>query len=188
MHPLLVPIGLLLLSAMNRGSTETSSSGPRPTPPPGGAPPPTPATPAQQAMRKIIDRKVKEHLAMRGDPYAAPTPAKPATLQIEHKDPVTAAQAPAQAAVDAAVSRAIREEHPAAQPAAAPEASSRSAHDAAVALQKFLLKTGRFGTLKDRPQEVKDAQRDMGLKPDGIVGKRTRTAAAKQGVALPPVK
>jgi murein L,D-transpeptidase YcbB/YkuD len=90
--------------------------------------------------------------------------------------------AAAQAAVDAAVTQAIRDDT---KPAPAP---ARSPKQAAGDLQHFLIKTGRFGTLKDRPAEVIQAQRDLGVKADGIVGPKTRAAARKQGVALPPVK
>jgi hypothetical protein len=112
-------------------------------------------------------------------------------VQIEHPDVLPASKAPEQAAVDAVMTQVIRENHPMPPPAAVPTApvvpGGRTPKDAAKALQKFLLKTGRFGTLKDRPQEVILAQRDLGVAADGIVGKRTRAAAAKQGVALPPV-
>ena len=63
---------------------------------------------------------------------------------------------------------------------------------AAQKLLTFLIRTGRFGTLahdtkskKDRPVEIKEAQRVLGVVPDGIVGPKTRAAAAAVGVALP---
>jgi hypothetical protein len=63
---------------------------------------------------------------------------------------------------------------------------------AAQKLLKFLIATGRFGTLahdtkskKDRPAEIKEAQRVLRVSPDGIVGPQTRAAAAAVGVALP---
>jgi murein L,D-transpeptidase YcbB/YkuD len=64
---------------------------------------------------------------------------------------------------------------------------------AAQKLLAFLIKTGRFGTMahdtkhkKDRPNEIKVAQRALGVEPDGIVGPQTTAAAAAVGVALPP--
>ncbi|HKT94684.1 MAG TPA: hypothetical protein VJS18_21170, partial [Paraburkholderia sp.] len=116
-----------------------------------------------------------------------------------------------QAAVDAAVSQVVRDERaqkamattpPAPAPAPAPiitpppapapkettipDVQPRTPSEAASALLGFLIKTGRFGIPTDRPKEVYDAQRDLGVKPDGIVGPLTRAAAKKVGVALPP--
>ena len=63
---------------------------------------------------------------------------------------------------------------------------------AAQKLLAFLIKTGRFGTLahdkkskRDRPAEIIEAQRVLRVTPDGIVGPKTRAAAAAVGVALP---
>jgi murein L,D-transpeptidase YcbB/YkuD len=62
---------------------------------------------------------------------------------------------------------------------------------AAKKLLAFLIKTGRFGTLahdpgpKDRPREIKEAQAALGVTQDGIVGPKTRAAAAAVGVAIP---
>lgn len=61
----------------------------------------------------------------------------------------------------------------------------RSPKEAANALKAFLTKTHRFGSKSDRPEEIKSAQRDLGVKDDGIVGPITRAAAKKQGVTLP---
>lgn len=130
---------------------------------------------------------------------AAPKPKpKPVIgpVTIEHPNVTPAGQAPLQAAVDAVAAQVIRDDpyggiKPAAAAPPEPEPArsapvKRSPKQAALDLQKFLLKTGRHGTLKDRPAEVKAAQIDLGLKPDGIVGKRTRAATEKLGVALPP--
>lgn len=70
-------------------------------------------------------------------------------------------------------------------PAAPPK---RSPKDAAQALRSFLLRTKRFGSRTDRPQQVRDAQRDLGVEPDGIVGPKTRAAARAAGSILPPKK
>lgn len=153
-----------------RGGAANSGTGPKPTPPPGGGPKPK------------LDY---------GPAYAPkPTPRAPVPVTIEHPDVIPATQnASQQAAVDAAVSQAIREDDRKAMPLPAPApAGSRTPKQAAGELQQFLIKTGRFGSKKDHPAEVIAAQRDLGVKPDGIVGPKTRAAARKQGVALPPVK
>jgi hypothetical protein len=70
--------------------------------------------------------------------------------------------------------------------AATPDAAfQRTPKQAAEALQAFLQRTKRFGSGSDRPQEVKDAQRDMGIKADGIVGPITRKTAQLWSVSLP---
>lgn len=162
-----------------------STSAPAPA-----APKPAPAMPAAAAnlsreqkvelAKQAIKRGLKTKLA-----ELSKQPAKPA-ITIEHPDVIPASQAPQQAAVDAAVSHAIRQDEAKQQPAAAPAA--RSPKQAALELRDFLRRTGRFGTLKDRPDEVKAAQSDMGVTADGIVGRQTRAAARKLGVVLPPVK
>lgn len=191
MNPLIVP-GLLLLAWLRRNN---GGEAPRPTPPPGGS--------SKEMLQELTHKTLARRAApqRRTAPRApAPAPAshakaappKPPQLTIEHPDVIPASQAPMQAAVDAVVSHAIRETETstsAATSAPPPTAASgRTPKQAAQSLMAFLIKTGRFGTLKDRPEEVKAAQRDMGLTPDGIVGKRTRAAAQKQGVALPPIK
>lgn len=124
--------------------------------------------------------------------YLSPAKPKPAAA------PKSETEGADQAAVNAAVSQAIREEIaknageplPAAivnAPPPTPTEVVRSPKQAAQELRAFLLRTGRFGTLKDRPEEVKAAQRDLGLTDDGIVGPRTRAAAKSQGVTLPPL-
>lgn len=69
-----------------------------------------------------------------------------------------------------------------AQPAAA---GPRGPKQAALDLKGFLERTGRFGSKADRPKEVQDAQRDMGVDPDGIVGPVTRKRAEVFSVKLP---
>lgn len=61
----------------------------------------------------------------------------------------------------------------------------RSPRDAAIELKTFLVQTKRFGSATDHPLEVKAAQSDLGVEPDGIVGPKTRAAAKKAGVTLP---
>lgn len=61
----------------------------------------------------------------------------------------------------------------------------RSPRDAAADLSAFLRKTHRFGSAADRPAEVQDAQTDLGVEADGIVGPKTRAAAKRAGVSLP---
>lgn len=64
-------------------------------------------------------------------------------------------------------------------PAREPKAAAR-------ALRDFLVATQRFGSTADRPNEIMDAQADMGgLKPDGIVGPKTRARARALGFTLP---
>lgn len=194
MHPLLIPAGILLFTSLVRQPGIASPlarkpAGPRPTPPPGASVAVKKAA-VKAVVRKAIARKVKERAAKAEARVRSHKPIRTNPVQIEHPDVLPASKAPEQAAVDAVMTQVIRENHPM-PPPAAPTApvvpGGRTPKDAAKALQKFLLKTGRFGTLKDRPQEVILAQRDLGVAPDGIVGKRTRAAAAKQGVALPPV-
>jgi peptidoglycan hydrolase-like protein with peptidoglycan-binding domain len=72
----------------------------------------------------------------------------------------------------------------AATPAAA-ASGKRSPKDAATALLAFLQQTHRFGSKTDHPAETMAAQRDLGLAADGIVGPKTRAAAARLGVTLP---
>lgn len=134
-----------------------------------------------------------------------PSSTRPSTLTIAHPAD-TGASAEEQAAIDAAVSQAIREGAPppaAANPEyAAPSSSSitpeppppsaelvqqaSSAAKEAANLLAFLIRTRRYGTPKDRPEEVRSAQRALGVPDDGIVGPATRKAAAKLGVAIPP--
>lgn len=186
MNPLLVPVGLLLLGLMQqRGSPQQQPrQGPQPTPPPGAS-----IARRRRPARPVLVRKGKAITAqpLRGDPFPAPKPA-PVTV-INDTTPVPAAQAPEQAAVDAAMAQVVRDTltpKPAPPPAAAPAAArKRSPKDAAKALLRFVLDTGRFGSKQDRPQQIRDAQRDMGLPADGIIGPKTRAAAAKHGVALP---
>lgn len=62
---------------------------------------------------------------------------------------------------------------------------SRTPGQAAGDLKTFLEQTGRFGSKADRPKEVQEAQRDMGVDPDGIVGPNTRKRAELLNVKLP---
>lgn len=172
MHPLLIPLALLAASLFaKKQPAAPAGTGPRPNPPPGGTirmpSGPVQTKPPQPTAARPITAK-----PIRTDPY----PPQP-QITIEHPN-VIPAEAAQQAAVDATVSHAIRTEE------AAPVNAKAKA--AANALLQFLIKTGRFGGGKDKPAEVKAAQRDLGVKPDGIVGPKTRTAALNQGVALPP--
>jgi hypothetical protein len=165
MHPLFIPLGLLLLAAASSGSRAAKPGaqkprGPTPTPPPGGGPPPQAAIKAQP---------------IRTDPFPQPPP----KITIEHPN-VIPAPPQQQAAVDAVMTQVLREHEQ-----SAPATTTRSAKLAAQDLLAFLLRTGRYGSRADRPAEVIAAQRDLGVKPDGIVGPKTRAAARKQGVAIP---
>jgi len=179
MHPLL-PIGLLLLAAGFGERKTTPASPPARRPAPAAAPPPKPGAGAKHAA-----------------PHTNAVPGS-SPVSITHESvPATAAE---QAAVDAAVSHAIRRDLPPTPEAAAPtgpapnpppapaqaEAEARTPKEAAAALLKFLVDTGRFGSKTDHVPEVADAQRDLGVTADGIVGPSTREAAKQQGVALPP--
>lgn len=175
MHPMLIPLALLAASLFaKKQPAAPSGGGPKPTPPPGGTirmpSGPVQTKPPQPSNVRPITAK-----PIRTDPY----PPQP-QITIEHPN-VIPAEAHAQAAVDATMHQVIREHEAASQPPADSKAKA-----AANALLQFLIKTGRFGGGKDKPAEVKAAQRDLGVKPDGIVGPKTRTAALNQGVALPP--
>jgi peptidoglycan hydrolase-like protein with peptidoglycan-binding domain len=63
--------------------------------------------------------------------------------------------------------------------------TARSPLEAATALQGWLVKTKRWGSAKDRPNEIKAAQQDLHVEPDGIVGPATRAACEKLGISLP---
>lgn len=196
MHPLIVPALLLFATLFQRKTqvAEALREGPKPTPPPGGVRPPTrkPAGPARAMPARA----------------AAPVSRNP-PLDIQHAPEhpdVLPAPPHEQAAVDAAMAQVVKEHQairtdPYAPPAAAPTpmppapeltAEQQKQRAAAQKLLKFLIATGRFGTLahdikskKDRPAEIKEAQRVLRVAPDGIVGPKTRAAAAAVGVALP---
>lgn len=70
-------------------------------------------------------------------------------------------------------------------PAPANDNAPRTPKQAALDLRSFLERTKRFGSKADRPKEVQEAQRDMGVDPDGIVGPITRKRAEVFGVQLP---
>lgn len=110
----------------------------------------------------------QEHLIRDGDaapePAAGPSPNPP----------------PGGAASDLAVPRNLLT-----PPATATLPGGRTPKSAAMQLLAFLVATKRFGGGSDRPNEIKDAQTDLGVKPDGIVGPVTRAAAAAVGVTLP---
>lgn len=129
------------------------------------------------------------------------------------KRPVAPAPPHEQAAVDAAVNQAIKEElqnqaaaanAPPAPAAArsskpkpktqtarakpgAPPAAASPAKRAAMQLRVYLQATHDFGSKAKPSVDVKDSQRGMGggLKPDGIVGPKTRARAKALGVPLP---
>ena len=138
----------------------------------------------------------------RAAPRAAPKPG-PVSSAAKAAPPKYADDDPSQAAVNAAVATAVREEisrnagpgvpasviepppMPETSTAAAPAEVVRSPMQAAKDLASFLKKTGRFGSSRDRPAEVRAAQRDLKVTDDGIVGPKTRTAAQRAGVTLP---
>ena len=174
MH-LLLPLGLLLLAAWDSKKQPAAAARPAPQPP-------TPRRPPQPKPQ----------------PSAAAKP-KP-KITIDHPN-VVPGREHEQAAVDAAVSQAIRDmpppaPAPAAQPGPVPTPPPapvdaevvRTPKEAAQGLLKFLIDTGRFGTKTNPVPEVAEAQRNLGVKADGIVGPKTRAAAKAQGVALPPRK
>ena len=63
--------------------------------------------------------------------------------------------------------------------------ASPAAKTAALQLMTFLLATRRFGSTKDKPAEIRAAQKALGVTADGIVGPKTRAASAAVGVELP---
>jgi len=107
----------------------------------------------------------------------------PPPIAIIH--PSEAKASPERAAVDATMRSIVAPPPPVFKQPATPPSAAKAA---AANLLRFLLKTGRFGNKRDRPDEIKRAQRALGVKPDGIVGPKTRAAASKAGVALPPRK
>lgn len=130
--------------------------------------PATPATPAKAAAPTRI------------------TPSSPITAKPVGPGPSPAERAQVESAVKAAVAQFAKEDA-AARPggAAAPASTKRTPKQAALDLAAFLKRTGRFGSGVDPVPEVAEAQFDLGVKRDGIVGPVTRAAAAKQGVKLP---
>jgi murein L,D-transpeptidase YcbB/YkuD len=139
-----------------------------------------------------------------GASSSQPVAAKPAANArpgAAHPAATAENDAAAQAAVDAVMSRVVREEREREQsgaktltstkqpeppqPEPAPASAGRTAQKAAEDLRAFLLATNRFGSAADRPEEVRAAQRDLGVADDGIVGPATRAAARKYGVTLP---
>lgn len=202
MHALIIPALLLLASLSQRRSqvAEALREGPKPTPPPGGL------RPARAKPRPT------HHARAMPARDAAPVSRKP-PLDVQHVQEhpdVLPAPPQEQAAVDAAMAQVVKEHHairtdPYAPPQASPKpappmpmpppeltAEQQKQRAAAQKLLAFLIKTGRFGTLahdtkskKDRPAEIKEAQRVLRVSPDGIVGPKTRAAAAAVGVALP---
>lgn len=87
--------------------------------------------------------------------------------------------------VEKAVQKGVAEHLAKEAAAQAPAGGGRSKKQAAQDLAEFLKRSGRFGSSSDRVPEVQDAQRDLGVTPDGVVGPVTRAAATKQGVNLP---
>lgn len=187
MYQLIVPAILLVAALSQRKGSTPAQAAPAPQPraralrPQPRAAQPTAAAPV--AVRRIKRKRSKGFRVPVLAPAPAPPPGgAPARVTVEHPEvlPVGVHTAD-QAAVDAAVSQALRD-------APNPDTAERERQaQAARDLTRFLIRTGRFGTLKDRPQEVIAAQTALGVKPDGIVGPRTRAAAAAVGVALPPI-
>lgn len=198
---MLIPLALLFLAARSQRSTSQPSASPLTTPQ-------DKAKLVTEMAKKELARKLRKKVAMRA---AAAVPAKPKPgAPVVQDSEATRAQAAVNAAVAAAVKNAavtgapidkeqireaaklsIKEAEVAADAPAASTLSAgpiRSPKEAATSLRDFLARTGRFGTLKDRPEEVRAAQRDLGVKVDGIVGPVTRAAAKKAGVTLPPLK
>lgn len=147
----LLPLGLLVLAVLGRGSKAKACA------------PATPATPAKPARPRPPS----------STPATPATPVwKPPTDQVE---------------VDAAVEQAVRDlTKPPNVTLAPPKEGSPIRTVAARTLLEFLIRTGRFGSSTDKPDEIKAAQRDLGVPADGMVGPSTRAAALRAGVALPP--
>jgi len=210
-HPLLVP-ALLMFAALSqrkgeaqpqaatKPGTRTRPSAARPR----AAPPPT-AAQARQPMPAARAMPAKHK-------PSKPTQTQTITHEPEHPN-VIPAPPQAQAAVDAAMSQVVKDMRVAQETSTSPATSTptpmpppqehvevgpavvfdEKKRAAAQKLLAFLIKTGRFGTMahdtkhkKDRPNEIKVAQRALGVEPDGIVGPQTTAAAAAVGVALPP--
>lgn len=127
-----------------------------------------PASAAQQQALRTSGEALREFDLPTGGPVPVPPPGGAANDNAA-PDGVRDALAP--------------EMKPAATAPAAP--FQRTPKQAAEALRDFLSQTHRFGHGGDRPQEVRDAQRDMGITPDGIVGPITRKTAATWNVTLP---
>ena len=182
MHPL-IWLGFLALIGFSKQDTDKAiKTAMAPPPPP--RPRPTPAGTPVRRPAAATNMPPPPSASMR---------AQAPKLTIEHPD-VNPAPAAEQAAVDAAVSHAIREmapPAPAVGPAPMPPPAPidaevvRTPKEAATALLKFLIATGRFGSKTDRVPEIAEAQRDLGITADGIIGPATRKATKAQGIALP---
>lgn len=182
MHPILVPLGLLFLANTVKRDTK---GGPSPTPPPGGT---TPQPVTRKAVRDaLITRALKKKAEKAEAAIKATQPIRsdPYPVTVEHPD-VIPSPPQEQAAVDATMAQVIRDQQKPTQPTAAAPAAESAQRAAATRLMTFLIKTGRFGSAKDKPAEVKQAQKALGVKADGIVGPKTRAASLAVGVALPP--
>jgi murein L,D-transpeptidase YcbB/YkuD len=70
-------------------------------------------------------------------------------------------------------------------PVATPEQEKLTAPQAALKLRDYLASTGDFGSKAHPSSQVARYQGPLGTAADGIVGPKTRTAAAKYGVILP---
>lgn len=184
MTPLLyIPIALLLFFSNRGGSSSTPQ------------------------VRTAAPQPKKRAAASAPQPPAQTTAPRPSRFRTQQPRvppptaPKTEQQGADQAAVNAAVKQAVKDEIArngvppgvpkdiAAKIAASPPqptaAPIRTPKEAATALREFLLNTHRFGSKADRPADVMSAQRDLGVKADGIVGPITRAAAKKAGVTLP---
>lgn len=149
-------------------------------------PSPSPIERVKTAVRR---QKLKTAIRKRLEKKRIQVVRNPPPIAFVH--PSEAKPSPERAAVDAAMRTIVAPKQPPLplppkffKPSAPPSAAKAAAAD----LLRFLIKTGRFGNKRDRPEEIKRAQRALGVKPDGIVGPKTRAAAAKAGVALPPRK
>lgn len=133
-------------------------------------------------------------LAFLGRGKKACTPARSSSSRPRPANPPSSSSsAPAwkpptdQVEVDAAIEQAVRDlTKPPNVTLAPPKEGSPIRTVAARNLLEFLIRTGRFGSSTDKPEEIKAAQRDLGVPADGMVGPSTRAAALRAGVALPP--
>lgn len=200
-------LGLASSSGSKRGAAAApkAATATRPTPRSSAAAPAratnTPVATEDERARAAVNAAVAQAIK---EEFMTPKPAapKPAagtgkTMPAAAAKPKKAKKAPPAAAPAAAQASSSRlaslpsplapitvdaREENFAPPSSIP---SRSPKQAALDLKAFLVRTKRFGSKNDRVTEVQDAQEDLGVKPDGIVGPETRAATKKYGVTLP---
>lgn len=188
--PALLPLlGLLGLSSSNRSSAAhaqfpAANANRRRSIAPTGPEAARQRAAVDAAVTRVIREETHTTSTIRPGTLSSPaSPSSPAQALIKQVK-AKAAKRKAVAAQTAKTADILKRVKAAGKPKPAPPPSS-PARTAALRLRDFLQRTKRFGTKQDKPGEVFDAQRGMGIKADGIVGPATRAKAKSLGVALP---